>query len=246
MTICATRSVTVGMPKTLIDPSPLGISACLTAGVIANRTITISNNRFINNYSSGTRPPAINFNPTTASSYPRTIVNNTFTGTFSSAITLIGGQGWSIYWNNFSNTGGYINQTNDSAVNYLNTSIGGVGEGNLYGNVINGTVPAYSIPEANSSFRTGWYVANSGAGVPYNSTTSGGKIIGRITDYAPLTQFRAGAPTAFASIETQGGIPIWDSILIGKCAATSPMGVETVGIEWEWYNGSTHIRNGTT
>jgi len=212
-----------------------------------NRTITISNNRFVSTYvSGGDIPNGINLEPTGLSAYPRIITNNSFSGVYTNAIKIAGGQNWTIYWNNFSNTGVYIRQTNDSLVNYLNTSIGGVGEGNIYGNVVNGSVQAISSPTINSSYGTGWYVANNGTGHPYNNSTSEGKMVGNVTDYAPLTQFHAEAPTTFALIETQGGVPIWGSALIGKCAATSPIGIETVGIEWGWYNGSTQIRNGTT
>ncbi|MEM2137949.1 MAG: right-handed parallel beta-helix repeat-containing protein [Candidatus Anstonellaceae archaeon] len=88
------------------------------------------------------------------------------------------------YWNNFTDASVYLNDTS-SGTNYLNTTNGTQAKGNRWYNVVtgsvivSGTVPVEWLP--------GYYYGSSGAGYPYNSSTSGGKIIGSGADYAPMT-----------------------------------------------------------
>lgn len=110
-----------------------------------------------------------------------TIFNNTF---LSGYIDILDGTANTIYWNNFShNNSPYVKVYENG--NFLNTSVNGRGEGNIYANVMSGAVPV-----SGAYYSTGvpsLLIGTSGAGVPYNSTTSQGKIVGNITDYAPLT-----------------------------------------------------------
>ena len=87
------------------------------------------------------------------------------------------------YWNNFTSTSGlYVNDTNGS--NYYNTSIAGTPAGNIWYNVINGSV---DIGGTVLSPFPGLFYGSTGFGYPYSNTTAQGKLLGRITDYAPLT-----------------------------------------------------------
>ncbi|MEK7816703.1 MAG: NosD domain-containing protein, partial [Actinomycetota bacterium] len=87
------------------------------------------------------------------------------------------------YWNNFTSTSGlYVNDTNGS--NYYNTTLSGHGEGNIWANIINGSVNI--VGTSASLYGQGLYYGTSGSGYPYNNSTSGGKVIGNVVDAAPL------------------------------------------------------------
>ena len=115
-------------------------------------------------------------------------VNNTFTTLNASSpeVLLVSCTNDTFYWNNFTNTSGlYVNDS--SGANYYNTSINGQPAGNIWFNVMNGSIKMNgSVP---SPF-TGLYYASSGTGYPYNNTTSQQgtlyKLAGNVTDYAPL------------------------------------------------------------
>ena len=93
------------------------------------------------------------------------------------------------YWNNFSGAGTaptlYVNDTNGS--NFYNTTVNGHGEGNIYANVLNGSVQARGYyPSAVA----GLFYSDTGTGVPYTNATSNGKFscnFALCADYAPLT-----------------------------------------------------------
>ena len=122
--------------------------------------------------------------------YADAVVNSTFRNN-----TLAGGSpdeayltapssGNTFYWNNFTATSGYYVQDLNGG-NYYNTSIGAQPAGNLWANVLNGSVVI------KGSMATPWpglYYGFVGSGYPYNSTNSQGKLSGAITDYAPLTR----------------------------------------------------------
>ena len=103
------------------------------------------------------------------------------------------------YWNNFTATNGvYVNDTNGT--NYYNATINGQNEGNVWYNVMNGSVIANG-----SSASTGYpnlYVGTQGSGYPYNTSTSQGKFIcgnsiinyTNCADYRPLIPASIGGP----------------------------------------------------
>ncbi|MCX6769741.1 MAG: hypothetical protein NT051_03605, partial [Candidatus Micrarchaeota archaeon] len=96
------------------------------------------------------------------------------------------------YWNNFTATSGlYINDTNSS--NFYNTSMGGHGEGNIYANVMNGSVLING--STSSGYGHGLFIGTNGSW-PYNSTTSGNMVTFGVVDYAPLTLNNVSAPSA--------------------------------------------------
>jgi parallel beta-helix repeat protein len=87
-----------------------------------------------------------------------------------------------LYWNNFTKTNGYYIETKSPVM--LNTSIRGQQEGNIYENVMSGSVaitgnsPSIGFPSLTAG--TG------GLGYPYGPNSSGGKMAGKAYDYAPL------------------------------------------------------------
>ncbi|MCX6771033.1 MAG: hypothetical protein NTX79_03185 [Candidatus Micrarchaeota archaeon] len=107
--------------------------------------------------------------------------------------------GWynTVYWNNFTSPSGtYVYDTTPSPAtshNYLNTTIGGKPEGNLWGNVLNGSVAVTG--NVSSGYPSmALYIGTGGSGYPYTNTTAQGRIvcintIGCAVDYAPLTPY---------------------------------------------------------
>lgn len=120
--------------------------------------------------------------------------NNTLISTNGAATLLhvnVNSSGNTFYWNNFSATTGlYVNDSNGS--NFYNTTVSGHGEGNIWANVMNGSV---QITGTNSSagFPSLYYGTN-GGGYPYNSSNSQGKAISNVIDFAPLTNQQASPP----------------------------------------------------
>ncbi|MCX6771031.1 MAG: carboxypeptidase-like regulatory domain-containing protein [Candidatus Micrarchaeota archaeon] len=94
-----------------------------------------------------------------------------------------------LYWNNISNpSGSYVDDhsAGSDCQNYWNTTINGKPEGNLWGNVLNGS--AVVTGNASSGYPSmALYIGNNGSSDPYSNTTSLGKISGPAVDYAPLT-----------------------------------------------------------
>ena len=99
------------------------------------------------------------------------------------------------YWNNFTDTAGYyVNDTNGT--NSYNTTVDGKNEGNLWHNIMNGSIVATG--ETASGYGIGFYIGDDGDGVPYNITSSAGKFqcnFEACADNAPITtsSFRLGS-----------------------------------------------------
>jgi len=118
------------------------------------------------------------------------VYNNVFSSTGSSsiyALTVLS-KGNTLYWNTFTGSGGYIKDYMPANMNSYNTTINGKSEGNLWGNVLNGSV------NVTGSVASGYpgmalFVGSGGSGYPYKNTTSLGKIKGKAVDYAPLTPY---------------------------------------------------------
>ncbi|MCX6771859.1 MAG: right-handed parallel beta-helix repeat-containing protein [Candidatus Micrarchaeota archaeon] len=120
-----------------------------------------------------------------------TLVNNTILNATLLLDMPYGSQGNAIYWNNFTDPASmYIS---DYGANTYNAAINGRQEGNIYGNVIGGSVQVQG--NASSLGYPALFIGNNGTGYPYSQATSQGKIDGNAVDYAPLTPFYFGNST---------------------------------------------------
>ncbi|MFA5077461.1 MAG: LamG-like jellyroll fold domain-containing protein, partial [Candidatus Micrarchaeia archaeon] len=112
-------------------------------------------------------------------------INNTFLNATNLLLFDAGASNNIICLNNFSDSGTspttYITDSNGS--NFYSCTYDGKNQGNIYPNVLNGSV---EIKGSVNSSIGGLYIGASGAGYPYNSTNSLGKMIGGV-DSAPLT-----------------------------------------------------------
>ncbi len=160
-----------------------------SSGMALGMALSSRNNFIDSTFSSATGNPVRLF----ASSNNNVFVNNTLISTGGAANLLFldatGGASTGNYFalNNFTATSGYyIRDTSGS--NIFNYSVYGINQGNIYYNVMNGSV---AIIGSNSSTISGLYIGTSGSGYPYSTANSGGKLSGTITDAAPLTSNRA-------------------------------------------------------
>jgi parallel beta-helix repeat protein len=154
-----------------------GIYADRSSGTIANNTV------------SGGSWAAIRLYTNVAYEYgPYTVYNNTLkpAGGSGTLMTIHGDINASIYWNNFTATSGYYIDESPATAK-LNTTINGKPEGNIYANVISGSVAVQG--NVSSSGFPQLYIGFNGTGYPYSAATSQGKIVGNAVDYAPLTPF---------------------------------------------------------
>jgi parallel beta-helix repeat protein len=94
------------------------------------------------------------------------------------------------YWNTFSAAPAYVNDL--AGGNIYNTTMAGQGEGNLYANVMDGTVAVQG--DSPSGYGSSLYVGTTGDGYPYNYESSGGLVSANVVDYAPLTPFTTAPP----------------------------------------------------
>ena len=90
------------------------------------------------------------------------------------------------YWNNFTATAGFYIKDIGSG-NHYGAVINGKEEGNIYANVLNGSVRV--LGNKPSSGFPALFIGTNGTGFPYSSATAQGKIIGNAVDNAPLTPF---------------------------------------------------------
>ena len=165
---------------------------------------TISNSTFRSNSSYAA---LMNTNATN-----NTFINNTFAsgggaGTLLYLNTLAGGN--TFYWNNFTSTSGYYVQDLNGS-NYYNTTNGTTAMGNIWYNVINGSVNI--IGNAASPFPSLYY-GSRGAGYPYNNSSALGKLSGNVTDWGPLT--------LSTNTCTPPSYPLWAINCSDSCAFTS-------------------------
>ena len=127
------------------------------------------------------------------------IYNNTLASPQNTLLHISSGESNTFYQNNFTATSGqYISGVGSSAGNRFNTTINGKGEGNIYANVMDGSVQVQgSVPSQGFPLL---YIGTNGTGYPYSAATSQGKLGEDIVDYAPLT--RNYAATSKARSET--------------------------------------------
>lgn len=111
------------------------------------------------------------------------------------------------YWNNFTNTSGLYSY-DLNGTNFYNSSANGTNLGNIYWNVLNGSITltgTVTSPWADLNY------SNGGSGYPYNITTSLGKLSCNFYgcgDYAPLHRVTASSnvgPTINTSISFANG-----------------------------------------
>ena len=125
------------------------------------------------------------FGTSTGNIFRNNTISSTANGTLLDINTTLGGN--TFYWNNFTATSGlYVNDLNGG--NFYNATISGHQEGNIWYNVMNGSVAIAGT--ANSTGFPSLYIGTVGAGYPYNSSTSAGKFscnFAGCADYAPIT-----------------------------------------------------------
>ncbi|MCK9202578.1 MAG: right-handed parallel beta-helix repeat-containing protein, partial [Gallionella sp.] len=199
---------TMSSPQTSLDLEPgshgasVSNSQILGGASYALLLYAVQNSTFANNTINGRG--ATYAASVQATSTGNLFVNNTFlnaSGMVSLASTCGANR---FYWNNFTSASGYyVADANGS--NFYNTTISGHGEGNIWANVMNGSV---SITGTANSSISGLYVGSSGSGYPYNNTTAGGKLSGPVVDYAPLTPNFCGTWLA----RTSAGVRSWYGI----------------------------------
>ncbi|MGV8086226.1 MAG: choice-of-anchor Q domain-containing protein [Candidatus Woesearchaeota archaeon] len=92
--------------------------------------------------------------------------------------------------NNFTdNTYYFVDDTNTT--NYYNCTYGGKNQGNIWYNIIDGSV---DITGNVTSSISGLYLGDYGSGYPYNSINSLNKISSGVIDYSPLTPYITTGP----------------------------------------------------
>lgn len=173
-----------GAVGSVISNCTANSSATINIGILttANNTI-IANNSIWSGASNG--------NALSISSSNNIIYGNTL----GSDITSIGGgvtlgvtaNNNTFYWNRFLGGGTtYVSDSNGNT-NYYNTTILGHNEGNIWGNVLNGSLNISGASK--SSLNSSLYVGDAGSDYPYDQATSQGKFIAdaQIGDFAPLT-----------------------------------------------------------
>ncbi|MFA6073202.1 MAG: right-handed parallel beta-helix repeat-containing protein [Candidatus Woesearchaeota archaeon] len=169
------------------------------------------------------------------------IFNNTFTAP-STVLLDINAQSYNntIYWNNFTGSSTYYAR-DLNGTNYYNTTISSIGEGNLWYNVLSGSIVIAGV--TSSSFSP-YYIGSQGSGYPYNNSNAGGKLSGNIIDYAPLTTRMNSAPVMNHS-RISPTTAYTNGTLKGYCAANDSDG-DQVYYYYRWYNGSTISESGIT
>ncbi|HLD76374.1 MAG TPA: NosD domain-containing protein, partial [Candidatus Norongarragalinales archaeon] len=89
-----------------------------------------------------------------------------------------------LWWNNFTNTSGKYVEDRGMGNRFSNPA-NGTSMGNIWFNVVNGSAGAIGCP---GSVFPGLFYGERGRGVPYDSSSSFGKVSLGVRDYAPLTQ----------------------------------------------------------
>jgi parallel beta-helix repeat protein len=136
------------------------------------------------------------------------------------------------YWNNFSGTGAWINNANET--NMFNTSVGGIAQGNYYFDIT-----AYNIYDINSD---GW--GDTGNQYPVNATNIPAKWTGFGADYGPATSKIDNAPVITSSAILPNPAYI-NASLQGYCNATDADN-DVLKYNYAWYLEGILNTSGTT
>ncbi len=199
-------------------------------------------NAIENNRINGTNTRAISIGD--GANHDNLFVNNTLRST--TTLLAINAQSSDnlFYWNNFTATSGtYV--TDSGIGNKYNTTIDGNPEGNIWGNVINGSVAITG--SAPSSYGAGWYSGSGGAGYPYNATNSQGKFVcsaAGCADYAPLIATASSPPGVPGTPHISPSPMAMPGTVLAcdqNCTPDPPFDPDgdAVSIEYKWF------RNGT-
>ncbi|MFA4982780.1 MAG: right-handed parallel beta-helix repeat-containing protein, partial [Candidatus Micrarchaeia archaeon] len=140
------------------------------------------------------------------------ISGNTFSCPGNSLVKIsAASNGNTFAWNNFTNSGtGFF--VEDGGSNAYSAAIDGQNQGNLWGNVLNGSV---RIAGAEASTLTdALYIGSAGPGYPYSAATAQGRLYGNVVDEAPLT------PSIITNLAIEGGISFEDCP-VGHCTVVS-------------------------
>lgn len=150
-------------------------------------------------------------------SHNNSITNNTIIAPTGDGYASSGGSSKNAFsLNNFTGVV-FTYVRDDDGLNYYNSTVYGINQGNIWGNVIDGTV---NITGTQGSTIPSLYVGTEGVGYPYNSTSSLGKVSSNVVDYAPLTK----------SGSTQSNLPVQQaSIAKNNQNVSWNLSVEVIG-----------------
>ena len=149
----------------------------VTQNIFANNTIACNNSNYL---------IYVYSNSTNNTFYNNTLKANNLVNI---ATIMVGAGSYNnlFYWNTIpASTSSAFYLYPNAAPAFLNTTINGLPQGNIWYNVVN---KAVNVTGTNYSGKFGYFVGNAGAGYPYNSSTSSGAISGSAVDYGPLTPY---------------------------------------------------------
>jgi len=168
-------------------------------------------------------------------------INNSISATSGAALTIAATSGANTFMlNNFTTTTGvYVSDLNGT--NNYNGTYATLNQGNIYGNVINGSI---SVKGTVNSSLTGLYIGSVGAGVPYSNSTSGGKFscnFAGCADYAPLTNdSRTNTAPTITAITTGPAGATQLSTLACTVTATDPEQA-TTNVTISWFKNGANV-----
>ena len=167
------------------------------------------------------------------------LINNTILNATTLLYLDAGASANTFYWNNFAaTTGAYIQDLNGT--NFYNATYDGKNQGNAYANVLNGSI---TVVGSTVSSIPNYYLGVSGAGVPYNNSTSGSKFVcsfARCGDYAPLNIARItlNSTTGGAVAANTSGF----DLTVAQSINATPTGASTF-VNWTITSGNCTIDN---
>lgn len=187
--------VLVNITNATINRADVNVSSvAISFGNLMNQT-AISNSSISGStygiYISGTARNGKIINNTIYSNNIQLFFQGTSTGNFT------------MYWNNFTETGNYYAYGAGDGTNQYNSSECGQNEGNVYANAINGdkylwnfwgSPPSIGYPE--------FYTATEGS-LPYDYISSQGKVGTGIEDHAPITPYNSEPPCRCGMVFTK-------------------------------------------
>jgi hypothetical protein len=175
------------------------------------------------------------------------IINNTiFNGGIGVDMDALAG-GNTFCLNNFTSlSSSYIYDLNGT--NSYNCTYGGKNQGNIYANVLNGSI---EVTGTNASSIAGLYIGDTGAGVPYTNISSSGKFACNFTackDYVPLTLVATPTNGNLTVNYTSGGTAVGNNSVFTPPANLSINATGTTGYfaNWTVTAGNCTVNNSTS